>query len=156
MGAVNYYTSDYITIGLKPFDTDNYLDENENIDYELLNSDYEYMYEEIKTILDRYSFYYYHIVIKPGYYEGFTIDIENNFPVCFDNWREKKAAQTEITEIKQFLLECVENGLVKCSPGWYTKYYTTEETKKQIAIAIKEMREEAKNTPTYKNYNGEW
>jgi len=53
-------------------------------------------------------------------------------------------------------LECVENGLVKCSPGWCTTYYTPEETKKEIAIAIKEMREEARNTPTYKNYNGEW
>ena len=152
MGAVNYYTSDYITVGLIPFDSDDFIDEDENIDYEAMNFEYEYMYETIETILKKYDFYYFHVVIKPGYYDGFTIDIENNFSICFDTWEDKRNAQKEITQIKLFLLECINFGMVKVCPGWSTSYYTTEETKKELNSAILEMREEVKNTPTYNKY----
>lgn len=153
MGAVNYFTSDYITLG---YDLSvDYNEEDFNSVDELeecCRYDMEDSYEEIKSILEKYSFYFYHVVIKPGYYEGFTVDIENNFSLCFDDYREKQEAQKEITEIKQFLLECAAAGLVAVFPGWCTGYKNTPETIQLINEAVKEMRNEAKHTPTYKNY----
>ena len=155
MGAVNYSTSDYITMGLKPYDISDCEDENGDIDYEMLEMAYEDDMTNIENILSRYSFYYFHVTIKPGYYEGFTIDIENNFPVAYDDWEDKRAAQREITRLKQCLLECAGSGLVTCYPGWCTGYEDYKGTCKAIAAAIKDMREEVKNTPTWAQYERE-
>lgn len=109
-------------------------------------------YKNIEIELKTHSFYYFHVVIKPGYYEGFTLDIENNFPVCYDSWEDKRAAQKEITELKQFLIDCAGLGLVKCSLGWCTGYSDYKGTIKAIKAAIKEMREEIKTVPTWAQY----
>lgn len=143
MDAINYGSSDYITIGL---------DVREEIDPDEM----EFLYDDaITNILDRYEFYYYHVVIKSGYYEGYYIDIENNFPVSFDNWKDKRAAQKEITKLKQFLIDCAGFGLVKCSPGWCTGYSDYNGTIAAIKDAVKEMRTEAKQTPTCAQYESE-
>jgi len=153
MGAVNYFTSDYITMGLRPYDTDDFTDENNNIDYDEINYCYEADRENIENELEKHNFYYYHIVIKPGYYEGFTLDIENNFSVALDSWEDRKAANKEITEIKKFLIDCAGLGLVKCSPGWCTGYADYNGTIKAIKEAIKEMRLELSTIPTWLQYN---
>ena len=142
MGAINYFTSDYITIGYNL----NYVDYEDEFYNEVI-TDY---YEQVKSRLEQQYFYYFHVVLKPGYYEGFTIDIENNFPWCFDNFREKREAQKEITEIKKFLIECV-NDFECCAvyPGWSTSYLNYTESLKRINEAVKEMRQEVKNTCTY-------
>lgn len=153
MGAVNYFTSDYITMG---FDCSTEYDENDFCCVEEMENyrqqDIDELWEVTQSILDKHRFYYFHVVIKPGYYEGFTIDIESNFPVCYDDYEEKREAQKEITAIKNCLLECAEIGLVRCSPGWCTGYYNKAETIAAIKEAIAEMREEAKQIPTYKQY----
>lgn len=142
MGAINYYTSDYITIGYNL----------NNIDYEdeFYNDYINDYYEQIKYRLDQEYFYYFHVVLKPGYYEGFTIDIEFNFKYCFDCYSDKRDAQKEITRIKAFLIECV-NDFECCAvwPGWCTGYADYKTTLKEINAAIKEMRAEAKNTTTW-------
>lgn len=150
MGAINYGTSDYITIGY-----------NCNLDYdeadfnspeEMENCrfwDMDESREEIETILQKYDFYYYHVVIKPGYYEGFYIDIENNFGYCYDDYTDKKEAQKEITQIKLFLLECVNAGLCEVFPGWCTSYKDYKTSVQAIKEAIKEIREDARTIPTY-------
>lgn len=153
MGAVNYFTSDYITMGLRPYDIDDFTDENNNIDYDEINYCYEADRENIETELAKHNFYYYHITIKPGYYEGFTLDIENNFPVALDGYEDRRHANKEITEIKQFLIECAGLGLVKCSPGWCTGYADYNGTIKAIKEAIKEMRLELSTIPTWLQYN---
>lgn len=170
MGAVNYFTSDYITLGLVPYsvmDLENDPDFMEELRKEVeeyggtvedalrdyINGCYEDDYSNIETELNAHSFYYFHITIKNGYYEGFTLNIENNFPVAFDWWQEKRDAQKEITEIKQFLIACAGLGLVKCSPGWCTGYADYKQTVKAIQAAIKEMRKEVKATPTWAQYN---
>lgn len=160
MGAINYHTSKYITISLEPLDYENYLYydeeyEEEKTDYDLMELHYEFYHEEIKSILDGYRFYYFHVSIETGYYEGFSIDIDNNFPVFFDDYIEKREAQKEITTIKYVLKECVKAGLVQCFPGWCTGYSDQKESLKAINEAIKEMREEVKHTPTWKQYNKE-
>ena len=169
MGTINYCTSDYITLGLHPYNASDFENDNELIE-ELRNECNEYGgtlenalqdyvqlcyendYINIKTELAKHSFYYYYVTIESGYYEGFSIDIENNFPVCFDGWRDKNDAQKEITELKQFLIECAGLGLVKCSPGWCTGYSDYNGTIAAIKEAIKAMREEAKQTPTWAQY----
>lgn len=89
---------------------------------------------------------------KYGNYEGFTLDIENNFPIAFDGWEDRREANKEITEIKEFLIACAGLGLVECSPGWCTGYNDYKGTIAAIKAAIKNMREEVKRTPTWAQY----
>jgi len=173
MGAINYFTSDYITLGIKPYDTEDYTRDAEfmqfirdewNIDTDDENAVYNAVQNQIaedyscdrlnvETELAKHGFYYFHVTIKPGYYEGFTLDIENNFPVAFDWWQEKRDAQKEITKLKQFLVACAGMGLVACAPGWCTGYSDYKQTLQKINEAVKEMREEVKTTPTWLQYN---
>jgi hypothetical protein len=173
MGAINYHTSDYITLSIKPYNTTDYINdcdfmdfikENWNIDInnetELLNAvneqiniDYECDRENVENILDKYYFYYFHVVIKPGYYEGFSLDIENNFGLFYNSYEDKKEAQKEITQLKKCLLELAGVGMVETFPHWCTGYKDYKETIQGIKNAIKEMREECKHIPTYNTYN---
>lgn len=170
MGTVNYGRSDYITLGVKPFDAwdiekdaDLMLELQENVTQyggtieseisEYLQECYTCNYDNIAAILDKYRFYYFHVAIKSGYYEGFYLDIEFNFPCAFDNWEEKREAQKEVTLIKQCLLECAGYGLVECSPGWVTSYSNYKTTVKAIRAAVKQMRNDIAITPTWAVYN---
>ena len=175
MGAINYFTSDYITLGVKPYDTDDYIKDNDFMDFireewnintedenEVLkavniqiNTDYEADRENAENILNKYGFYYFRVVLKPGYYEGFTLDIEKNFGVALDGWEDRREAQKEITQLKNCLLELAGVGLVACSPGWCTGYKDYNETIKAIKEAIKEIREECKTIPTWRQYQKE-
>ena len=80
MGAINYKTSDYITIGYNcntEYARDDFWkDEEEQRVFEI-----SFLYDEVAATLEKYDFQFYHVTICPGYYEGFTIDIENNFAV---------------------------------------------------------------------------
>ena len=169
MGAVNYYTSDYITLGVKPHDAQDFEQDEEFIRaandqtaeyggtledciYDEIQSSYEADESNVSCILEKYSFYYYHVIIKPGYYEGFTLNIENNFSMAYDNWQDKREAQKELTQLKKCLLECAGVGLVKCCPGWCTTYYNYEETCKAINETIEKMRDEVKHIPTMAQY----
>ena len=151
MGTVNYATSDYITIGLKPYDYEDFEDENGNINYDMMNDYYQDDYNNIEAILNKYDFHYFHVVIKPGYYEGFYIDIENNYPVCYDSWNDKQAALKEATQIKRFLLECIDLGLCEVWPGWCTSYKSRNESIKAVKEAIRDMKEEIKGIPTWEH-----
>lgn len=172
MGAINYFTSDYITLGIRPYniwdfenDSDFMEEARENIkisgeteeSYILrtIEDYYKTDEENVSFVLENYNFYYFHVAIKPGYYEGFTLDIENNFPVAFDCWQDKRDAQKELTKLKKCLLECAGVGLVQCFPGWCTSYNDYKSTCKAIEAAIKEMREEVRNTPTWRQYEKE-
>ena len=176
MGAINYYTSDYITLGIKPYEPEDLLNDSDfmqfikeewkiDIDkpyeknYELrdairdeINELYSCDLENVNTEIEKYSFWYYHVTVKPGYYEGFTIDIENNFPCFYDDYIAKKEANKELTQLKQFLVACAGFGLVSCSPGWCTGYKDYSGTIADINRAIKEAREEIKHIPTWLQY----
>ena len=118
MGAVNYFTSDYITMGLVPYSAYDLeqdaefmhelreeVEENggtiEEALYSYISDSYENDRENIENELAKHHFYYFHITIKPGYYEGFTLDIENNFSVALDGYEDRREALKEITEIKK-------------------------------------------------------
>ena len=162
MGTINYRTSDYITLAVRPYDREDFLTDadfmreygEEEIDRFI------YMYTEddyynIKALLEKHEFCYYHVTLEMGYYEGFSLDIENNFSIYYDDYIEKREAQKEITEIKQFLVDCVNSGMVQCFPSWGTTYLDREESLQGINNAIKAMREEAKKTPTWAQYERE-
>lgn len=141
MGTINYKTSDYITIGYNC----NNIDYDNEFSMDIV-SDY---YEQAVRRLRDYSFYYFHITVEPGHYEGFSINIEYNFPYCFDDYIEKQAAQKEVTRIKAYLLECIND--FECYvvfPGWCAGYADYNESIKLLRDAIKEMREAVKNTYT--------
>lgn len=140
MGAINYGLSDIINLGINI----NKLNE-EDFD------EVRYIYDDIKNILDDYNFYYYHVVIKEGYYSGFYLDIEANYYI-YDSYLDKIDAQKELTQLKKFLLECAGAGLVVYTPGWCTGYYNFIDTKNAIKEAIKNERAVIKGAPTDYTY----
>lgn len=143
MGTINYKTSDFITIGYNC----NYIDYDDEF-YNNLIQDY---YEQVIYTLKKYDFYYFRVTVEPGYYEGFSINIEHNYNYCYDYSEEKRLAQKEITQIKKFLLECIEDfECVAVYPGWCTGYADYNKTLKELNGAIHEMRETVRNTPTWK------
>ncbi len=169
MGTVNYKTSDIITLGLRPYeprdfelDPDFMEDARERCEENgcslfdwIEGTINEYTEDDRQTaenIISRYSFEFFQVSIEPGYYEGFSLDIESNFPIAFNDWTEKREAQKEITEIKQFLLACVDLGLCQVWPGWCTKYQDRQTTIAAISEAVKEMREDARQTTTWSQY----
>ena len=97
MGAINYGTSDYITMGMQPLQ----VQELEN-NFDFADSYMEDIYGAAENELDKYDFYYYNVTLKSGYYEGFYLNIENNFDLYYDNWEDKKEALKEITQLKNF------------------------------------------------------
>lgn len=143
MGSINYKTSDYITLSIKPYDED---------DIDIVDMLYNCDKENAQSYIDKYNLYYFHVAIEPGYYEGLSIDIENNFPVCFDNYNEKKEAQKEVTQLKQLLFNLAGVGYVQTFPGWVTGYNDYKNTLKGIKKAIKDIRQEVATTPTYRDY----
>lgn len=146
MGAINYKTSEFITLGYNC----------NNIDYEdeLYNDIISDYYYQIQNRLTKESFNCFGVTLEPGYYEGYSIDIKFDF-LYFDDWEEKKAAQKEITAITKFLLECITDfECVAVYPGWCTGYANYEKTLDELNAAIKEMRETVKQTPTYKQKYG--
>lgn len=172
MGAVNYFTSDYITLGVQPysvFDLENdtafmteiraeveeYGGTVEDAINSYISDCYEADFENVQAILSRFSFYYYHVTIKPGYYEGFTLDIENNFPCAYDGYEDRREAQKEITQLKKCLLELAGVGLVACHPGWCTGFEDYKGTCKAIEAAVKAMRDEVRTIPTWRQYERE-
>lgn len=166
MGAVNYCTSDYITIGLEPY-SEYDLENDPVFMQELQNEVDEYGgtleeamenyiqccceadYGNVSAILEKYVFHYFHVVIEPGYYEGFTIDIENNYGLAYDSWQDKRDALKEATQIKRFLLECIDVGLCQVFPGWVTSYRNRDESIKGVNQAVKAMKEEIRSIPTW-------
>lgn len=131
MGTVNFRTSDIVTLATLPGDP---------------VAD---LYDAARDILSDYGFYYYHIEIRPGYYEGFSIDIENNFTYCYQDYTDKQEAQKELTQLKRCLLELAAAGLASCYPGWCTGYAGPDQTKEDIINGIKSEREYIKIIPTW-------
>lgn len=158
MGTINYGTSKYITIGLEPFDYDDFKFYNPErgeyvTDFDELNFAYEDAYNDIAEILNNYDFNYFDVKICNGYYEGFYIDIRSSEYEYFDDYNEKRNALKETTQLKKFLLECINNGLCEVWPGWRTSYKNAAESKKSILDATFCMRRDIKETPTWAQYN---
>lgn len=147
MGAINYGTSKYITIGLKPYNTDDYIFEDGSVDYDAMSIDYDCDIENVRFIIDKYNFSFFDINIKYGYYEGFYLDINANFD--FYNWQDKKDALKEATQLKNMLIECCGVGLCEVWPGWCTTYMPYKESVNNIKAAVWHIKEDIKCTETF-------
>ena len=171
MGTINFKTSDYITLGTKPYSIEDFINDEDFIaEYEEYGSgrsaeDFaldmiaryeEDDYENVRSILGKDGYRgVFNVTIEAGYYDGFSLNIESNFPIAFDCWEDKRDAQKEITEIKRLLIECAGVGMVACYPWWCTTYEDYEGTIKKINEAIKAMREEVRTTPTWSWYEAD-
>ena len=145
MGTINYTTSEYITIGYNC----NNIDYNDEECAFYIQDDF----DRIKDRLNHESFYFFHVTIEPGYYEGFSINIEFNYPLFFDDFSEKREAQKEVTRIKDFLKWCIdENGCCAVFPGWCTSYLNYKESLVLLSDAVREMRKTVKDTPSHQRY----
>ena len=69
-------------------------------------------YTQIKYLLEKQHFYYFHVTIEPGYYSGFTIDIKNKFDYFF------------VTKEEFGELETVVSGNTEAIENTYTKTET--------------------------------
>lgn len=147
MGTINYGTSEYITIGLEPYNTDDYIFEDGNVDYDAMSIDYDCDISNVQFIMDKYNFSFFDINIKYGYYEGFYLDINANFD--FYNWQDKKDALKEATQLKNMLIECCGVGLCEVHPGWCTAYMPHKESINGIKAAVWHIKEDIKRTETF-------
>lgn len=136
MGTVNYTTSKYITMGIRP---------HENADY------YEDDYINAENIIDNYNIDCFTLSLCWGYYEGVQLLIDFDY-LYFDDYHEKQEAQKEVTQLKNLLLDLAGVGFVACFPSWVTGYRNYLGTIDEIKKAVKEMRRCVKDTPTYNNY----
>lgn len=144
MGTINYGSSDYINMG---WDLRNYPD--------LTGLDYEGITAAIEDMIYNSDLNFFTIDIKPGYYDGFYLNIECTGPSVFYDYSEKREALKEVTRIKRLLYALSHMGVVQYSPGWCMGYYTASETRANINKAVKEMRQDIRETPTEYTYNAE-
>lgn len=107
------------------------------------------MYETTETI-DKYNLYYYELIIKVGYYNGFYLQLnDNNTKWIYNNTKEKQEVLKELTQIKDILIDIVKSGYCwGCYPSWVYNKLTTAETIKQIKETIKELKAEVKASYT--------
>ena len=171
MGAVNYKTSDYITLGVKllsacDIEQDNELMQElteqaaecgqnpENTVYYYIADCYDEDRGNVEFELDKHCFKWFRVAIEPGYYEGFTLDITDDFPAEIDA-DERREARAEIDELERCLIECAGLGLVKCSPGWCTGYADYAGTLDAIGKAVQAMIEDLAAVPAWEQEDRE-
>lgn len=173
MGSINYHTSEYITLAVRPLEIDEVLQDPyfrewaENVGMSFTGSntmgalaidwiynDYQNIHNTAKNIIDDYGFEWYELHLLPGYEEGYSIDIECCLPGHFDTYKDKKEAQKEVTQVKECLIRLVkEAGFCECFPSWSTDYSDVKDTIKGINAAIKLMRKEITITETERQLN---
>lgn len=151
MGSINYGYNNHFNgfqLGYNLIDETLTDEENESMQ--------EFLYYDIKELLENYNFNYFNVELNSGYYEGFYITIENpgyNYGV-FNNYIEKLEALKELTQLKKLLLDLIKNyDLVSYSPGWCSSYYTKDESILQLKDTIKKERENIKKEFTYYTLN---
>ena len=167
MGAINYKTIEYITMGVdipaieksaeayrKEYQENaaenGYILTDYEAEEEIKENDINSLYEAAAEVLKKYDFYNFKVEIEPGYYEGFFIDFRTWFD-CTLYEEEREEIKAEIQEVKKMLIDFKNIGLRACCPSWCTGYYTEEETTGKIEEAIKGIEKELATIPTCKN-----
>ena len=141
MGAINYGTSTYLcSLG--------YNLNNDVADEEEAQNDQLWTFDEVQDYIDELSLCYYDIELKPGYYEGFYLDIRDINGDYYSDYDCKQERVKELHKIGRALIDLVNKfGLVSYAPGWCTGYSTTDSTIRYIKNAVKKEITEIYNTP---------
>ena len=152
MGAVNYKTAKWVTLAFPFVDTDDYLDDDGNVDFDAWRDDEQEGFNNISALLDQYSFDCLCVQVVHGYYEGCSVNIEMNYNIL-DDEDERKAVLDELAHLQHFLLECTNNGMRVCHPGWCTSFKDYANSRNAIRHAIRDAREEVRKMPIWKGDN---
>lgn len=150
MGAFNYKKDDYITLAIMPYDHCAEQNNDEDPDWDCSYRDDEINFN---SIYKDYDFEYFNFELIPGYHEGLQLVIENNLPSEFNDSRQKREAQKEITKVKEMLIRLAGCGFSACEPGWCSSYSNYTETVEKIKKAVKAMRNEVNSILTWFSYS---
>ena len=141
MGAINYGTSEFLCSLGYNLNNDVADDEEAQNDHQLWTA------EEVQDYIDELSLCYYHIDIKPGYYEGFYLDISDIDDNYYSDYDCKPERVKELHKIGRALVDLANKfGLVSYAPGWRTGYSSTDRTIRYIKNAVKREITEIYNT----------
>lgn len=169
MGTINYRTSDYITMGVKPQTIDDFNDDKAEIieemilngydEYDITDEQYdEYVYRLIadyedddymqaRDVLAEYDFENFKLDFEAGYYQGFSINIEYEHDGWdFETMEDKNNAKKEVLQVQECLKELADVGLRACYPSWCTGYKDYNGTLEAISEACDEMLEDVRKT----------
>ena len=134
MGAINYGTSEIVTVGQLMFNGSGLSEEEWDEERTFYMDETEELMIDVQNLIGKYNFEFYKIEPEYGYYEGMYIKIKLNTCVYYGgpnrNYKEynyvessdeRKEILKELTQIKKFLLECVNyHNLNVIYPGWVT------------------------------------
>lgn len=134
MGAINYGTSDVITLAVKPYDPDDLDDLAPDERAAYIADDYAADYDNAAAIIDNYSFDFF--PVAPA---GVYIALSDNFYAA--SYADKRDALKEATRLKRLLLDLAGVGFVRCTPGWCTGYSDHKGTVAAIRSAIRELKQ---------------
>lgn len=155
MGTINYQTSEVITLGTAPEDfeyvkndfceaNDVSPDEvNDSLIYDIISEDTLCQEIEANFLIDNYTFYWFRVNTKPGYYEGVQIIIEHELPEEFEIAGDKKDFLAECDTLQKLLLELHGIGFSVCHPWWCTTYEDYSTGRESIKNAIAELKTRA-------------
>lgn len=147
MGTINYGNNEFFNIGMNLNQFDNILNyEDRQFEYE---TEFNFLIDEIDTILSKYDFEFFNITYKIGYYEGFYFNIDFKYSYL-DDHKERLLVLKELTQLGKLLKEFCCLGLVEYSPGWCMGYYDEETTSEDIKKTIRELKQKFLKYPTYR------
>lgn len=147
MGTINFRTSNYITIGLEPYDSDDFIDEEGSVDYGWIDDQYREDFSNVDEILSRYDFDHFAVTIEWGYYDSFYLFIDNEWGEIFDWKEDREEAEKEVDSLEKLLLECIDLGLCEVWPGWCTTYRERDESIQAVKKAMEDLRKTIRETP---------
>ena len=154
MGTINYGTSKFITIGLNPDNFEDYVDEDgkvyEGSRYELMDDVRQWienLFEE-SGVKDNSA---YAVKIESGYYEGFYINITDEY-LYFDDEEDREEARQELENVFSFLNGAVDKGLCVVHPSWATSYLDYMQSKEELEEAYQAALIECSEKPDYKKF----
>ena len=142
MGTINYGSNDILNIGTNAsFAVDD--------DYMLL------LLNDFTDTLEDYTFQYFTMEIKCGYYDGLYLDITDgaHWYSYFDDQKERQEAIQEVKLLEELLKRLIFSGMVVYAPGWCTSYLTEGESVKECEKAMKDLKRQLLKTPTWRTYN---
>lgn len=128
MGAINYGTSTYLcSLG--------YNLNNDVADLEEAQDDQLRTADEVQDYLNELSLSHYDIELKPGYYNGFYLEINGNY---YADDEDKQERVKELHKIGRALIHLANYfGLVSYAPSWCTGYATKDSTIRIIKNSVK-------------------
>lgn len=151
MGTINYRTGDIITFGSE---NDFGYEESEIEDYDFQVSIW---YDELKSIIDEYTFEWVKVALEYGYYEGISVVVDKNYCTKkeierdgYPSWFKLDAEDVaeireELKDLKKLLYR-VGEVIPITYPGWCMGYeIDPDKIKTEIDEAVREVWKEVES-----------